>query len=173
MRITISGKPGSGKSTVGKAVAKELGYKHYSTGDFMRELAVKKGISLNELSKLAEKSDEVDTLLDDRQTKLSDEDNFVLDARLGFHFVKDSYKIFLKVSIDEAVKRITGRENNSNARQETIERLNSERKRYKELYNINYEDESHYDLVIDTDNHNADEVIRIALDNIRKNTTFK
>ena len=51
MIITISGTPGSGKSTVAKMIATKLGFKHYSTGDFMRQMAKERGISLEELSK--------------------------------------------------------------------------------------------------------------------------
>jgi cytidylate kinase len=39
MIITIAGTVGSGKSTVGRIIAKRLGLKHYSIGDLMREMA--------------------------------------------------------------------------------------------------------------------------------------
>ncbi len=60
MRIVISGTAGSGKSTVAKALAKEVEYEHYSMGDFMREIAEEKDVSLLELGKIAEKSREID-----------------------------------------------------------------------------------------------------------------
>ena len=44
MKITLSGMVGSGKSTNAKLFAKELGYKHYSVGDLMREMAKERGI---------------------------------------------------------------------------------------------------------------------------------
>ena len=44
MIITISGKAGSGKSTVGRIVAQELNYEHYSMGDLQRLYAKEKGI---------------------------------------------------------------------------------------------------------------------------------
>ena len=42
MKITISGPIGSGKSTVSKILAAKLGYKHYSIGGFMRDIAKKR-----------------------------------------------------------------------------------------------------------------------------------
>ena len=54
MIITVSGTPGSGKSTIAKALAKNFRLKYFSSGDLMRNLAEKKGISLAELNKLAE-----------------------------------------------------------------------------------------------------------------------
>ena len=47
MIITISGKPGSGKSTVAKEAAKKLKLKYYCIGDFQRKIARKKSISLS------------------------------------------------------------------------------------------------------------------------------
>lgn len=159
MKITISGRPGSGKSTVAKKLAKDLGYKHYSTGDFMRQIAKERSISLEELSKEAEKTRYIDDRLDKRQKELGKrEDDFVLDARLGFHFIPNSLKIYLKVSDEEAYKRIKKREGNI-PYEKVKERLKSEHKRYKELYNVNYEEEENYDVVIDTNKLSVDTVI--------------
>ena len=41
--ITISGLPGAGSTTLGKHLAKHLGFKYYSGGDFMRAYAIEKG----------------------------------------------------------------------------------------------------------------------------------
>ena len=41
MIITISGLPGSGKSTIGKMLAKKLGYKFYSMGDLRGKIEKK------------------------------------------------------------------------------------------------------------------------------------
>ena len=57
MIITISGKPGSGKSTVAKRLAAELGLTHVSAGDFMRDMATERGITVLELSAIAENDD--------------------------------------------------------------------------------------------------------------------
>ena len=64
MIITISGDLGSGKSSVCKAINKEFGMKHFSVGDFVREMAAKRGLSLMELSKQAEKDSGIDKEID-------------------------------------------------------------------------------------------------------------
>ncbi len=163
MKITISGKPGSGTSTISKLLSEKLGYEHLSTGDFMRDLASDKKLSLLELSKLAEEDDEVDKLLDARQEKFGKEkEDFVLDARIGFHFIPDSKKIYLDVSDEEAIKRIKKREQDS-TEEEYYDRLNSERKRYKKLYNLDFEDFNNYDIVIKTDKLKPDEILNLIL----------
>ncbi len=159
MKITIAGTPGSGKSTVGKELAKKLKFRHFSAGDFMRELAKEKGLTLLELSKIAEHSRETDQKLDSwvEATGEADED-FVMDARLAFNFIPDSVKIFLDVSEDEAARRIfhdmrpEEKENTTQAAtyENIKKRKESEKKRYKEYYSLDYTNPDNYDLVIDT-----------------------
>ena len=167
MIITISGALGSGKSTVAKILVQKFNLKHYSTGDFMREIAAKREVTLLELSKLAETDRSVDKELDDYQIKLGkDEDNFIIDARLGWHFIPNSIKIFLDVTDEEAAKRIfkegrTDEKYNTdlNATLENIKnRRASEIKRYLDYYNLNYYDHNNYDLVVDTTEIPAEEV---------------
>mgnify|MGYP003993939071 FL=1 len=167
MIITISGALGSGKSTVAKILVQKFNLKHYSTGDFMREIAAKREVTLLELSKLAETDRSVDKELDDYQIKLGkDEDNFIIDARLGWHFIPNSIKIFLDVTDEEAAKRIfkegrTDEKYNTdlNSTLENIKnRRASEIKRYLDYYNLNYYDHNNYDLVVDTTEIPAEEV---------------
>ena len=54
MILTLGGHLGSGKSTLGKRLGEYLNYKHYSTGGFMRDMALERGISIIELNHLAE-----------------------------------------------------------------------------------------------------------------------
>ncbi|MBI2654170.1 nucleoside monophosphate kinase [Candidatus Woesearchaeota archaeon] len=87
MRITISGKAGTGKSTVAKLLAHKLNLKHYSIGDLMRAMAKEKGITLLELNQLAEQDKSIDLELDDKLKELGQEkDNFVVDGRLTAFF---------------------------------------------------------------------------------------
>jgi CMP/dCMP kinase len=157
--ITISGAAGSGKSTVARMVAKRLKLQHYSVGDFMREIARKRGMTVLELSAAAEKDGSIDEELDDMQRELGkDEDKFVLDARLGYHFVPDSFKIFLTVDLKEAARRIFGARREGEKENATLrgteenirKRKASELKRYREYYQLNPYDEKNYDVVIDT-----------------------
>jgi CMP/dCMP kinase len=183
MIITISGLPGSGKSTAGKLLAKLLGFRHFSSGDFMREIAAKRGVSLNELGKLAEKDRSIDQELDERTKKLGkDNDDFVMDSRLAYYFIPGSFKIFLEVDEKEAAKRILGAINNGSEGRKvekestnlasTIdgirERLRSEKQRYKNYYNLDPYDLKLYDLVVDTTNCTPEEVIEKIVESIKK-----
>ena len=177
MIITISGRPGSGKSVVAERVAAALGIPHVSAGDFMREMAEERGISILELSRSAQDSDSVDREIDARTVRLSAEDgDFVMDARLGWHFIPGSVKVFLEVSSEEAARRVfeagrgAERENvDLRATQLAIEaRTESERMRYLEYYGLDYADHDHYDFVQDTSNLSIDEVVDAIVDHSRK-----
>ena len=106
MIITISGEPGSGKSTVAKAIAEKLKIKHLSAGDFMRELAAERKMTILELTQKAEKDQSIDKEIDERTKKLAEQDNFIIDSRLAWYFIPKSLKIYLKCSADEAAKRV-------------------------------------------------------------------
>jgi len=171
MIITISGIAGSGKSTVAKLLAKKLNYKHYSVGDFMREIAKQRNLTLLELSKQAETDKSIDKELDEKQIELGKkEDNFVIDARLGFHFIKSSIKVFLEVDLNEAANRILKEKRQHEQYKDVIDsinkiktRINSEDKRYRGYYNIDYHDKTNYDIVIDTTNIKPDEIVNKIL----------
>lgn len=175
MIITISGRPGSGKSAVAKRVAEALGLRHVSAGDFMREMASERGLSILELSRSAEDGDAIDREIDARTMKLAGEANdFVMDARLGWHFAPDSVKVFLEVRPNVAARRIyeAGRgaehENVTLAdTQRAIDRrTDSEITRYLTYYGLDYTDHSHYDLVVDTSEETLDGVVQSILDHV-------
>ena len=174
MQITISGNLGSGKSTIAKLLAKKYDLKHYSVGDFMRQLAKNREISLLELSKIAEEDKSVDEELDNMTKNLRKQDDFVIDSRLAFHFLPESLKIFLKVTYDVAAQRIfkdnrdREKENISleQTKQNIITRTESEKKRYQEYYGLDYTNEQNYDLVIDTSDKDTGEIINIIVEYI-------
>lgn len=175
MIITISGRPGSGKSAVAKQVARALRLGHMSAGDFMRQMAAERGVSILEFSRSAEEADAIDREIDARTGRLAAEgDDFVMDARLGWHFIPHSIKVFLEVDPEIAARRIyqarrgSEHENISLAEtQKAIEsRTESERKRYMDYYDLDYTDHGHYDLVVDTSQHTVDEVVQTIVDHV-------
>lgn len=172
--ITIAGSLGSGKSSTAKRVAEILGYQHFSTGDFFRAIAEKRGVSTVELNKIAETDLSVDKEADDRNIEIGKMENVVLDSRLAFHFIPDSFKIFLEVNPIVAAKRILeDKKNNLNRSKESqnafdtvenildsiSERLVLEKNRYKELYNIDdTTSHEHFDIIINTEKMPLEEV---------------
>jgi cytidylate kinase len=177
MKITVSGRPGSGKSTVAKELAEKLGLRHFSSGQFQRDLAKEKGVSPLELAKMAEKDPEIDKKTDSWVETIGEaDDHFVMDSRLGFNFIPDSIKVFLDVTDDEAARRVfhdlrpEEKENISQgATYEGIKkREESEKKRYQEYYGIDYTDPDNYDLVIDTTSITAAQAVRKIIDFLKK-----
>ena len=124
----------------------------------MRKEAEDRDITLLEFSKLAEEDRSIDEDIDQWQIQLGkNQDNFIIDSRLGFHFIPSSIKIFLKADKKVIAKRVYAdrvRQENNVTEDDTLKKLEtreeSEKKRYKEYYNLDYTDESNYDLVINT-----------------------
>jgi CMP/dCMP kinase len=178
MIISLAGRQGSGKTTVGKMLAEKLWFERFSTGDFMREMAMEKGMTLMELNTYSETDGgRVDAILDERQKKLGQEkDNFIIDARLAWHFIPRSFKVYLTVDDFIGASRIVWDSANplrhstdvhasiDEAIQTTKARRESESKRYMSLYQVDNHDLSHYDLVIDTTNTHPTDVVNKIMD---------
>ena len=177
MILTIAGTPGSGKSTIAELLAKKLNLKHYSIGDFMRAQAKKRGITIAELNQQARTDRTIDDDNDKQLVELAKkEDNFVIDARLGWHFIPKSVKVLLMVSEDEAARRIFAARRPDEKEDTTLEktkdeirkRFASEQERYKKLYNLDYAEPVNYDLVIDTTKLTPEKVVQQIADFLKK-----
>lgn len=177
MIITISGMPGSGKTSVAKYLAKKLKFKHYSVGDFMREMAIDNKVSLKDLSKLAEKKEDIDKALDEWQINLGrTKDNFVIDSRLGFYFIPNSFKVRLDGDVEERARRISQDKRQGEKKYDSLEqakeyilsRQKSEKKRYKKYYNLDYENKNNFDIVVDTTNISISEVGEKIIGELKK-----
>jgi CMP/dCMP kinase len=177
MIITLGGHHGAGKSTLGARLAEHYRYKRYSTGDFLRGLAIEREISILDLNKIAETDNGViDAILDNRQKELGiKEDNFIIDGRLAFHFIPHGIKIFLTVSPLGAAHRIFADASRQGVEtHETIEhavtnietRRASENERYMKYYGLHIYDMDLYDIVIDTSNRSPDEVFTAVIQSI-------
>ena len=174
MRITISGPPGSGKTTACTRLAEELGLQAVVFGKLFRQLAAERGISLVELGDLAEKDPSIDADIDARivETARGNPD-IILESRLSAYMLArngiPALKIYLDASPEVRMTRIGGREDKDLAKavEETTQRQESEAKRYKMYYDIDINDLSVYDLIINTDDLTPDEVLERILDAVR------
>jgi len=179
--ITICGGLGSGKSSTAKLIAKELGYKHFSSGDFMRKMALERGISLNELAAQAENDTSIDLKIDEELRKMGEMDKIVIDSRLAFHWMPESFKVYLDLPPEIAKDRILNDLKINTLRQQSEKsstaeeiynkitiRLESEKKRYLEMYNLDYTNKNNFDLVIDTNKNNLEQVVSIIISEYKK-----
>ncbi|MFA6161346.1 MAG: cytidylate kinase family protein [Patescibacteria group bacterium] len=179
MIVTISGVPGSGKTSVGKKIAEKLGFPFYSVGGLRGKMALERGMTLDELNTLGETDKSTDSIVDDYQKELgAKEDNFVIEGRLSWYFIPHSFKIFLDCNIDEATRRIMSSKDDrpdehlpakiDAVKRLTEERMASDMRRYKKYYGLNYTDKSHYDLFIDTTPlKSVDESVNLVLEALR------
>jgi predicted cytidylate kinase len=171
MRITISGPPGSGKTTACSKLSEALGLKAVVFGKIFRELAAEKNLSLGELGALAEKDPSIDQMIDSRlvETARSHED-IILESRLSAYMLYrngiPAFKIYMDASAEVRMARVGLREGQTleQAVSETLDRQRSEAKRYKMYYDIDIDDLSVYDLVIKTDDLDPDQVLQRILE---------
>ncbi len=170
MRITISGPPGSGKTTACNRLSEVLGLKAVVFGKIFREIAAEKNISLVELGKLAEEDPSIDKNIDERilETARENED-IILESRLSAYMLSrngiPAFKIYIEASPEVRMERIGIREGDTleKAVSDTLERQASEAKRYMMYYGIDINDMSVYDLIINTDNLDPDGVLNTIL----------
>lgn len=174
--ITIAGRPGSGKSTASKAVAEQLGYEHFSSGDLFRAISRDRGVDVHQSNLAAEKEEagheqSIDYLVDQRLREIGKtQDQVVIDSRTAWHWIPDSFKVYLDLDLDIAARRILDDMDEDRRIHEHIpddpeeyaaklqSRLDSEVRRYKALYDVNPYDTDNYDLVIDTGTTSREEV---------------
>lgn len=170
MRITISGPPGSGKTTACNRLSEILGLKAVVFGKIFRELAAEKHLSLIEFGELAEKDPSIDEAIDAKILEIARaNEDIILESRLSAYMLSrnsiPAFKIHLWASPEVRMSRIGVREGQSleDAKRETVERQASEAKRYMMYYNIDINDMSVYDLVVNTDELDPDGVIDTIL----------
>lgn len=180
--ITISGKPGSGKSSTADRVAELLGYSRYSSGDLVRKHTKRRGITLMEFNRQAANDHEIDNQIDEELRKLRNDNDLVIDSRLGFYWIPESFKVYLDLDIDVATARIFKDAVNNGGRSSEIEairslgdvqkqvqaRLNAEARRFRSLYGINPYDTSHFDLIVNTSRHSPETVALAIFDSYKK-----
>ncbi|WP_135821100.1 (d)CMP kinase [Halostella litorea] len=155
MLLTVSGPPGSGKSTNAARLAETFGLEHVSGGDIFRSLAAERGLSLAEFNELAEEDDGIDRDLDRRLREIAVErDDVVLESRLAGWLAGDEadLRFWLDAPLAVRAERIADREDKAvaDARSETEVREESEAQRYREYYGIDIADLSIYDISLNT-----------------------
>jgi cytidylate kinase len=173
-KVTVSGYAGTGKSSVCKALAERLGYPFLSVGNFTREFAKQRfNLSINAFQQKCRQEPNLDDEINfGFRDKCNELERVVADFRLGFHFVRDALHVFLKVSEEEAAKRIGG---NAASREMELTDVNSIRERNTEMrhrfierFGVDFSDESNYGLVIDTTETTVEQVGELILEAMEK-----
>jgi cytidylate kinase len=175
MFISLSGQLGSGKSTLCKHLKEQRGFEIFSTGGIHRKLAKERNLSALEFNELSAGDRSIDRLIDEEMKRYARENktrDVVFDSRLAWHFVGQSFKVFLLVSPKIAAERVFfGRileEENYSSKDEAlrglIKRREVETERFKEFYGVDCDDYGNYDLIIDTSYLSTEKISDIIFD---------
>jgi len=172
--ITIAGLLGSGKSSTARAVSSALGFRHFSSGDLFRQLAVERGESIEAMNISAEVQRDIDLKVDDLlQQMYRTDEKLVIDSRMAWHWMPRSFKVFLVLDPGTAAERIfnhlqdEGRMSEAatsvqEVRNSIDRRFASEQKRYAALYGVNATDPSNFDIIINTKDNDLKTVTAIV-----------
>ncbi len=172
IKISITGDLGSGKSTVCKLIMAQHGLKVYSIGSIQRSLAQKYNMSTLDFNKYMETHTEIDEEIDSTLAEIGRrEEDMILDSRMAWHFVPQSFKVYLTVDINVAAERICSADRGSveayssveEARSQILQRKSSENYRYMSKYKVDCSDMNNYDLVVDTTNRTPQEIADIIM----------
>jgi cytidylate kinase len=155
MLLTVSGPPGSGKSTNAELLAERFDLEYISGGDIFRQLADERGYTPVEFNELAEEEEQIDKDLDRRlRTIAASRDDVLLESRLAGWLAAEhaDLRFWLDAPLSVRAERIADREDKTvaEARATTERRERSEAKRYADLYDIDIHDLSIYDAAINT-----------------------
>jgi len=174
MIITISGAPGSGKSTIAKKLAEKLDWQRYYIGGLRREAAKKRGMTLAEYNKLGETDPSTDLEVDRYQEELGKtHNNIIVEGRTSWHFIPHSLKIYIDVDLKIGAQRIfkelqddkSRNENNNLHTLDSViknlqERIQCDKRRYKKYFKIDVYNTKNYDFILDTSNLNRTQAFK-------------
>ena len=162
MLITISGTPGSGKTTVARLLSRRLGLPHIYAGDLYRHEAAARGVSLEDFNRLSERDHSIDRQLDAQMAEHARRGNVILEGRLAAFVTReqgvDALKVFLAASDEVRAQRVAQREGKDwrHVLEQNRTRQRSDAQRYRDIYGFDLNDVSIYDLVLHSDAQTPD-----------------
>lgn len=175
MHISITGRLGSGKSTVAKIIAEKYGYEIVSTGTALRNIAASLGMTALEFNRLMTSDPKYDFMIDRETRRISVEragEKIIYDSRMAWNFAVNSFKVYLYVNTEVSAKRILGDgtrgsvesyKDIGDAIAQINERMNEENRRYSMIYGVDNLDLRNYDCVIDTEFRSCEEVAELIM----------
>ena len=176
MKISVTGDLGSGKSTVCRYLKDNFGLTVYSVGQIQRSLAAKYNLDICAFNKYMETHPEIDEEIDTELAKIGKRDeDMVLDSRMAWHFVHDSFKVFLSVDLDAAAQRVMTDQRGAvesyasleEAKKGLVGRKQSENLRYITRYGVDCSDPGNYDLIIDTTDISPGQIAETIMSKLR------
>jgi len=176
--ITITGDLASGKSSVSDILKEDLNYEVYKPGQYARKLATEKNMTINDFQAYLKEHPELDNEIENNSAVYAKEnDNIIVDARLGWYAIPYSFKVYLKTDIDVSAKRAYNDSKRQNsepcknleeAKKQILHRYSEEIDRFFNLYGIRKDDMSNYDLIIDTSNIKFEDTVNLIKEKYKK-----
>ena len=163
MRITVSGLPGSGTTSLSRYLAERHNFTMISAGEVFRQCAKEHNMELAEFGRLAEQDPAYDKMIDARQKEIAEaKDNIIVEGRLSGWMVENAdLKIWVFAPINCRLERIVFRDQIADmetAKKVTLERENCEAVRYQQYYSIDINDLSIYHLILNSEHWGVDEL---------------
>jgi predicted cytidylate kinase len=167
VRLTVSGHPGSGTSTLVRGLTERFGWDSLNGGDVFREEAARRGMSLGAFGELCKHEPEVDrsldTLLQERMQGKAPAR--IVESRLAGWWAHrlqlPCLRLWLDVSDDERARRVAQREGltvdealAANSRRSAVDG-----ERFRLLYDLAPEDPTPYTHVLDATLLNASQIL--------------
>lgn len=170
MIITIGGPPGSGKSTVARMLKERTSLRYVYAGEIFRNEAMKRRMSLIELSQRCQQDPDLDKELDMRMIDEAKKGDAILEGRMiGPLCAREgipSTRIYITASPKIRAQRSRERDGGEidKVMEEMEHRECLERERYIRHYGIDPSDPKWYDLIIDSSDISADAVLNILVE---------
>jgi cytidylate kinase len=163
MRVTVSGLPGSGTTSLARYLAAEHNLELISAGEVFRQMAKEREMDLVEFGRLASEDSSIDRLIDERQKRIAGQrKDIIVEGRLSGWFIGDAeLKIWLTASLECRIRRILARdiiENLDIAKKMTRQREECEAERYRIYYGIDIGDLSPYHIVLNSERWGVEEL---------------
>lgn len=162
MRILLSGLSGTGSTTAAVRIAADLRLRYVYGGQIFRQLALDKGITLEELVESLERDPETEREIDRRLVAAAREDDVLIESRtIGWLLPSDvpAIRIWLTCDLEERLRRVRAREHHPRSAEDLLRRESSDNRRYLALYGIESSDFSPFDLVVDTTDLSVNRVV--------------
>ena len=165
--VIVSGMPVTGSSSTAKMLAKRLGLRHFSAGDYFKSFSSAFGETEKALDMLRQtkgNSREFHEALEEKVGEECSKGRVVIDAKLGIRMQKGNYdfSVWLKAPFSVRVERVQERDQLKGEQAESAlkEKESLERKTWKRVYGFDYFDqEKEAGLVIDNSNLSKEQVV--------------
>jgi len=174
LKVTVSGHPGSGTSTLVSLLCETKGWSSLNGGELFRQEAKRRDMSLSDFGQLCKEDLEVDRQLDallkEEMIRTDEEAPSVIESRLSgwwaYKLGLSAPRIWLEVDDIERAKRVQAREGGdlNSIIEANQQRSKVDEQRFDELYGLLPQQTEPYTHIINASDLNPQEVLASVLD---------